>query len=196
VRKRTIIALGLVVIGVSVWYGIHTGKAIVPGLAPPHRPGDALDSLHGVVVFHNDGMRATHGRHVVDGYNVGLKYQCVEFVKRYYLEHFGHRMPNSYGNAKDFFDTTLVDGAMNTDRGLLQFSNPSRTKPRPGDLVVYDAWAGNTFGHVAIISAVDHGEVEVIQQNTRSTRNTFDLDHTDGRWRIDNGRIAGWLRMP
>lgn len=43
---------------------------------PQHEPGDALDSLHGVVVFHNDGMRATHGRHVVDGYNVGLKYQC------------------------------------------------------------------------------------------------------------------------
>ena len=73
-RKRTIIVLALAVIGVSAWYGIHAGKAIIPTLTPPQRPGDALDSLHGVVVFHNDGMRATHGRHVVDGYNVGLKY--------------------------------------------------------------------------------------------------------------------------
>lgn len=195
-RKRTTIVLALAVIGVSVRFCIRSGKPILPGLTSEHRPGDALDSLHGVVVFHNDGMRATHGRHVVDGYNVGLKYQCVEFVKRYYLEHYDHRMPNSYGNAKDFFDTTLVDGELNAERGLLQFSNPSRTRPREGDLVVYDAWVGNAFGHVAIISAVDNGEVEVIQQNTRSTRTTFDLDHTDGHWRIDHDRIAGWLRMP
>lgn len=75
-RKRTTIVLVLAVIGVSVWFGIRSGKPIVPGLTIERRPGDALDSLHGVVVFHNDGMRATHGRHVVDGYNVGLKYQC------------------------------------------------------------------------------------------------------------------------
>lgn len=48
----------------------------LPFAAPKHEPGDVLDSLHGVHVYHNDGMRATHGRHVVDGYNVGLKYQC------------------------------------------------------------------------------------------------------------------------
>lgn len=120
---------------------------------------------------------------------------CI-LVKRYYLEHYDHRMPNSYGNAKDFFDNTLVDGALNADRGLMQFTNPSSTRPREGDLVVYDAWAGNAFGHVAIISGINNGEVEVIQQNTRNTRHTFDLDHTDGRWRIENKRIAGWLRMP
>lgn len=49
-----------------------------------------------------------------DGYNVGLRYQCVEFVKRYYsLEHYAHRMPNSYGHAKDLFDPRVEDGAMN-----------------------------------------------------------------------------------
>ncbi|MBL7951641.1 MAG: CHAP domain-containing protein [Flavobacteriales bacterium] len=141
-------------------------------------------------------MNAIHGRNVVDGYNVGLKYQCVEFVKRYYLDHYDHRMPNSYGHAKDFFDTTLVDGMLNKDRGLLQFTNPSGTKPRVGDLVVLDAWTGNSFGHVAIVSAVESGEVEVIQQNTRSSRTTYDLDHTDGRYRIESKRISGWLRMP
>lgn len=158
--------------------------------------GDAIDSLNGVTVHHNGGMHATHGRNVVDGYNVGLNYQCVEFVKRYYLEHYGHRMPNSYGHAKDLFDTTLTDGALNTDRGLVQFTNPSATKPLEGDLVVLDAWFGNTFGHVAIISAVDNAEVEVIQQNTSESRTTYDLDHTDGRYRIESRRILGWLRMP
>jgi len=85
---------------------------------------------------------------------------------------------------------------LNKDRGLLQFSNPSSTAPRVGDLVVMGAWAGNSFGHVAIISALEGDEVEIVQQNTRSTRNSFDLENSDGRYRIESDRILGWLRLP
>ena len=141
-------------------------------------------------------MNATHGRNVVDGYNVGLKYQCVEFVKRYYLEHYHHRMPDSYGHAKDFFDAAVKDGAMNEHRALLQFSNPSASKPAAGDLMVLDAWMGNAFGHVAIVSKAEDGEVEVVQQNCGTTRDTYDLDLIDGHWRLDNKRVLGSLRKP
>ena len=166
------------------------------GIGVSRTAGDALDSLNGVIVYHNDGMNATHGRNMVDGYNVGLKFQCVEFVKRYYLEHYHHRMPNSYGHAKDFFEAGLKDGALNKRRALLQFTNPSKSKPQAGDLVVLDAWGGNPYGHVAIISNVENGEVEVVQQNTGSTRNTYDVDLIDGRWKVDSPRVLGWLRMP
>lgn len=161
-----------------------------------HAAGDTLDSLNGVIVRYNDGMSATHGRNVVDGYNVGLKYQCVEFVKRYYLEHYHHRMPDSYGHAKDFFDAAVEDGALNKRRALLQFTNPSKSKPEVGDLMVLDGWGGNPYGHVAIISKVEDGEVEVVQQNCGSTHDAFDLDLVDGHWRVDNKRVLGWLRMP
>ncbi len=162
----------------------------------PLAPGAPLDSLNGVVVYHNGGMGAVHGRNVVDGYNVGLKYQCVEFAKRYYLEQYHHRMPNSYGHAKDLFDPALADSTFNPARGLMQFTNGSTAMPRVGDLLVMDGWSGNSFGHVAIISAVADGEVEVIQQNTGHPRNTYDLDLNDGLWRIDSDRVLGWLRMP
>ena len=158
--------------------------------------GTALDSLNGVEVYHNDGMSAVHGRNTVDGYNVGLKYQCVEFVKRYYLEHYHHRMPNSYGHAKDLFDPALADSMFNTARGLMQFTNNSITMPKQGDLLVIDGSRVNAYGHVAIVSQVGDGELEVIQQNTGSSRDTYDLDLIDGRWRIDNKRVLGWLRMP
>ncbi len=164
--------------------------------AVPHAAGDPLDSLNGVVVFYNAGIGNVSGRNVVDGYNVGLKYQCVEFVKRYYLEHYCHRMPNSYGHAKDFFSARIADGDINPDRGLLQYTNGSKTVPEVGDLVVLDGWKGNPYGHVAIISAVEDGEVELVQQNTGSTRVEYDLDLIDGRWKIQNKRILGWLRMP
>lgn len=160
------------------------------------QPGEPIDSLHGVVAYHNGGMNSVHGRLVVDGYNVGLRYQCVEYVKRNFLERHGHRMPNSYGHAKDFFQHGLTDGAMNADRGLLQFSNPSKERPQVGDLLVLDAWAGNSFGHVAIVSDVSGGEVEVIQQNCATAREAHDLDLIDGRWRVGSKRVLGWLRMP
>lgn len=169
----------------------------VPGIGTtPHRQGDRLDSLNGVVVYCNGGFSGNCGRNVVDGYNIGLKYQCVEFVKRYYFERFRHRMPDSYGHAKDLFDTAVADGAMNTRRGLRQFINGSASRPRPDDLLVLDGWRGNRYGHVAIISRVQDGEVEVVQQNTGRTRGTYDLDLVDGQWRIGGARVLGWLRMP
>ena len=184
--------LGVGAVAALAWWLWPTAQAVLkPTVAAP---GAALDSLNGVVVYNNGGFGAKHGRHVVDGYNVGLKYQCVEYVKRYYLERFGHRMPNSYGHAKDFFDSTLADGTVNEARALLQFRNGSSTMPAAEDLLVLGPWGGNPYGHVAIISRVGDGEVEVIQQNTHSTRNTYDLDLIDGQWRIGSERVLGWLR--
>ncbi len=192
-RRIAIILLLLAAFLAAYW--MLAEEKVLPKLTVTHEVGDARDSLHGVIVFHNDGMNATHGRNVVDGYNVGLKYQCVEFVKRYYLEHYHHRMPDSYGHAKDLFDPAVDDGALNERRALLQFTNPSASKPEEGDLVVLDGWPGNPYGHVAIVSKVEDGEVEVVQQNTGSTRNSCELDMIDGRWRVENKRVLGWLRM-
>ncbi len=191
-KKFILLLLVLSAIGVSVW--LFSGERL-PDILPTERAqGDRLDSLNGVVVYCNGGFSGNAGRNVVDGYNIGLKYQCVEFVKRYYFERFDHRMPNSYGHAKDFFDTTLADGALNKDRALLQFRNCSASMPRVDDLLVLDGWGGNPYGHVAIVSRVGDGEVEVVQQNTGSARNTYDLDMIDGKWRIDCKRVMGWLR--
>ncbi|MCC7501027.1 MAG: CHAP domain-containing protein [Flavobacteriales bacterium] len=197
---RRLLLIVLLLIGAVVgWWIVYEVSRSCGG--PPtdntsHVAGAPLDSLNGVVVYYNAGMSAVHGRNTVDGYNVGLKYQCVEFVKRYYLEHYHHRMPNSYGHAKDLFDPALADSTFNTARGLVQFSNNSSTMPKEGDLLVIDGSRVNSYGHVAIVSKVADGEVEVIQQNTGSPRDTYDLDLIDGRWRIDNKRVLGWLRMP
>src|SRR5690625_3985796 len=60
-------------------------------------------SLNGVYVYYNGSTNTVVDRNTsLDGYNLGLEYQCVEFVKRYYYERLDHTMPNSYGHAKDF----------------------------------------------------------------------------------------------
>lgn len=192
-RRLLIILSLLALLGGLAWY-FKADLPVIAAISP--EPGTPLDSLNGVVVYHNGSMSNVSGRNVVDGYNVGLRYQCVEFVKRYYLEHYGHRMPNSYGHAKDFFDASVKDGVLSADRGLLQFTNPSASKPAVGDLLILDGWGGNAFGHVAIVSAVEDRELEVVQQNTGSTRGNYDLAFVDGKWRVESDRVLGWLRMP
>lgn len=160
--------------------------------------GTPLDSLNGVFVYYNGGVAHVEGRNTTqDGYNLGLKYQCVEFVKRYYYQHLNHKMPNSYGNAKDFFDKNVPDGQINKARNLQQFSNPSHIKPKVNDLVVFEGTLLNQYGHVAIISRVDDHEIEIIQQNPGrlgQSREIFKLNKQAGKWEINHRHLLGWLR--
>lgn len=160
--------------------------------------GEQVDQLHGVWVNYNGVISNVVGRNTTpDGYNLGLKYQCVEFVKRYYYQHLNHKMPNSYGNAKDFFDKNVPDGQINQARNLQQFSNPSYTKPQVSDLVVFEGTLLNKYGHVAIISRVNEDEIEIIQQNTGlwgQSREVFTLIKKGGKWKINHRHLLGWLR--
>lgn len=160
--------------------------------------GQQIDSLNGVYVYYNGGVENVTGRNITeDGYNLGLKYQCVEFVKRYYYEYLNHKMPDSYGHAKDFFDSTLKDGQKDKKRNLNQYINPSNTKPKVDDLLIFEGSIFNKYGHVAIVSNVTEEKIEIIQQNSgpfSKSREIFAIENKDGKWGIKNKRILGWLR--
>ncbi|GLB53776.1 CHAP domain-containing protein [Neptunitalea chrysea] len=167
-------------------------------LNPNYDVGQKIDSLNGIAVYYNGGIGNVDGRALTkDGYNLGLKYQCVEFVKRYYYEELNHKMPNSYGHAKDFFNAQINDGKINAQRNLKQFKNPSKSKPKINDIVVYSETTLNKHGHVAIITNVTENEIEIIQQNSGSfgsSREKYELTSKEGKWQIENNRILGWLR--
>ena len=45
------------------------------------RWGTAIDSYNNVTVYYNGRVGSTNGRNTApDGYNLGMKYQCVEFL--------------------------------------------------------------------------------------------------------------------
>ena len=163
-----------------------------------HRIGGVIDQFNRVEVYYNGNVRNISGRNVTkDGYNLGLKYQCVEFVKRYYYQHYNHKMPNSYGHAKHFFKPSISDGGYNSGRDLQQFTNPSYSKPKVGDIVVFKATRFSRFGHVAIISKVHSNRIQIIQQNSGyipRTRLWIDLRKIGRKWKIRHYRIVGWLR--
>lgn len=104
---------------------------------PKYQVGDVIDSLNGVEIYYNGGVNTSDGRNLsIDGYNLGIKYQCVEFVKRYFYQRHQHKMPDTYGHARDFFDNSLADGAWNEKRAMLQYVNGSQLTPQADDLLV------------------------------------------------------------
>jgi surface antigen len=174
-------------------------KALTINPNPKYEVGQKLDSLNGVYVYYNGGVGHTGERNSgEEGYNIGLKYQCVEFAKRYYYQYYKHKMPDAYGNAKDFFNEKVADGKLNEQRNLLQFTHPSIYKPCIGDLIVFDGHPANKYGHVAIISAVTNNEIEIIQQNPgpfAHSRVKLGLKLERNKYFIERERVLGWLRI-
>jgi hypothetical protein len=185
-KRRCVIAIGLVLLAAA---GVLAWDAVVVG-----RP---LDAYRGVTVFDNGLLFfRSRGRHVSsEGYYLGQKWQCVEYIKRFYFDVAHHRMPDPMGHARDFFDPALTQGALNPRRGMLQFRNGGGMTPWPGDLLVF---RDTTYGHVAIVTAVATNSIEVIQQNIFGrTRQRFELVHDAGRvWVTTPREPAGWLRLP
>jgi surface antigen len=162
-----------------------------------HSVGEVVDTFNGVKIYYNGGVSNSEGRNLTeDGYNIGVKYQCVEFIKRYYYEHLHHKMPDTYGNAIDYYDTALKDSIYNKKRDLIQFSNPSKVEPKENDIIIFDKTIFNRYGHVAIVSKVEDSLIEIIQQNPgpfASSREKIKLRKQKNLWFIDNERILGRL---
>ena len=193
IRHWHYLITGLLILGFT---GIWTFKKF--NFNTKFSVGQPIDSLNGIVVYYNGGVDNVAERNTTtDGYNLGLKYQCIEFVKRYYYEYLGHKMPDSYGHAKDFYDKMVPDGEINTKRNLVQFTNPSSARPTVSDLLIFDGSLLNKYGHVAIVSHVEDNLIEIIQQNPGpfgKSRESFILDNKEGKWKINNSKILGWLR--
>ncbi len=192
-KKLLILLLSLVIL---CCIGFHLSKTI--NINPNYEIGQPIDSFNNVIVYYNGGVNHVEKRNVKNGYNLGLKYQCVEFVKRYYYEYLNHKMPDTYGHAKSFYNKNLIDATLNKQRNLTQYSNPSQTKPMVNDLIIMDKTFFNPFGHVAIISEVTESEIEIIQQNAGAflpTRIRLSLLKTaEGKWKIEQTKVLGWLR--
>ena len=174
----------------------HRKKTDVP---KDSKRGKVIDSYKGVKVYYNGHVGNVSGRNTTrDGYNLGLKYQCVEFAKRFYYEAHKHKMPDSYGHAKDFFDLSIPQGGYNKARGMYQYRNGGPEPPRPDDLVIIGGSSKNKFGHLFIVTEVTDGAVEFIQQNPGAgnpSRGRFPLKYENGNYSIDADYIGGWLRI-
>ena len=184
------LAIGILIISIL--------KENVTKPSQPNAEAREIVTTYRNIPIYSNGSDYTksHGKHYADqGYYYGQKWQCVEFVKRFYYDAFNHQMPSVWGHAKDFYKIDIPHGSLNSERGMLQFENGGNMKPRPDDLLVFNSSA---FGHVAVISAVHDDNIEVVQQNIAgSPRQIHPLIYKNGRYLIGSMRKPiGWLRLP
>ncbi len=161
--------------------------------------GDAIDSLNHVLVYYNGGIRHSNGiSKSSDGYEFGSKYESKEFINRYYYQFYNHKMPVQKEDPTDFFNPNIKDGYWNKDARLTQYRNPSKSKPKVGDILVIKGNILDLNGHVAIITKVVGNEVEIIQQNpgpNTASRETYELTKTEnGLYKLRQKQLLGWLR--
>jgi CHAP domain len=150
--------------------------------------GIEMGSLDGIPVYFNNADTGNFGRNAAkDGYDYGLKWQCVEFIRRYYHDVLGVSF-SAKGHARDYY----LDAA---SHGLTAFENENLEKPKRNDLFV--AHYGDT-GHIGVISEVTDTTVTIAQQNFAMIPvQTYSLIKIikDGKtyWKI-NHRMYGWCR--
>jgi hypothetical protein len=192
-KVRTILILLISLIAILFYY-FYPSNQFSSNNTSYEGIGNPLDELNGVIVYSNGtNYSQSHGKHYhTDGYYFGHKWQCVEFVKRYYYLHLKHKMPNLYGHAISFFAPNVPHGKLNKDRNLIQYKNGGNIPPQINDLIVFEY---TQYGHVAIISQVEDTSIEITQQNTgRRTREKLPLLKQKGNYFVGDNKTLGWLR--
>ncbi len=137
------------------------------------------------------------------GTYTGIRWQCVEFARRWLLENRGV----VYGDVDTAADLwgkvdTVTRVADARQFRLRAYVNGSAEPPRPGDLLVYASEYLGT-GHVAVVTEVDRdaGTVAVAEQNFRNEPWPADyarriaLVQRDGAYWLLDAYLLGWKRV-
>jgi len=183
--------------GTTYYFALKTADE-VPNWSPLSRVvsggyGAVVGEYNGVTAYSNgDNNYYSWDYNTVDSYNSGMKWQCVEYVNRYYYLIYGSQIRIPGTNAIDYYDTA-------SERGLVAYSNGGTTPPQPGDILCS---GGGSYGHVAIVRGVTSNSVHVIHQNWTNTKNDNDksvsMTVPDGHYTLDGFSssypVQGWLR--
>jgi len=146
-------------------------------------------------------------RSFVDGVFMGMKWQCVEFARRWLYSNLGW----VFDDVAMAYDIFRLQSATEIGSGrqipLRSFRNGSRRRPEPGAMLIWNEGGHfSTTGHVAIITAVGESSVRIAEQNFAHHKWPGDRDYSReltmivsdaGEIRIDGGgdnaEILGWV---
>lgn len=123
----------------------------------------------------------------------GLAYQCVEYVRRFYIEELNFQLGKR--NAIDYYRDAR-------DLGLVRYENGGNVAPAVDDIIVFkDPNNINPNGHVGIISEVTSSGVTIYEQNWgRRASNDMNIVVANGRYTLNRPGsqydILGWVRPP
>jgi len=137
--------------------------------------GEPLGTAPGGVISYSSDYKSAdsneypdrrHFRSYHNGIYMGVKWQCVEFARRWLYVNKGYIF-DDVAMAYDIFQLRSVrDLTDNTELPINSFSNGSVRHPEPGCLLIWDE--GGHFeetGHVAIITEVFPDKIRIVEQN-------------------------------
>ena len=141
--------------------------------------------------------------HKEDGVITGIKWQCVEFARRWLLKNRGVVIEEVETAADIWFEIDSVTRPADGKRLYVSsYVNGSEVPPKMGDLLVYDKTFLNT-GHVAVVMDIDvlSGRVKVAEQNLQNkkwrdgySREIVLFKHGSRHWLLD-AFLIGWKRV-
>ena len=144
---------------------LMSGMILSPECLAATQPwGTALGSFSGVVNYSDNpaSMPSPQPSSYVSGYYMGLEWECVEYVRRYYYTIYSKNLYSLGGsmNAWQFYGNAA-------SMQLTAYANGGTAAPQVGDILCFNQTSSG-LGHVAIIRAVGSSTVTVIQQNVKN----------------------------
>lgn len=113
--------------------------------------------------------------------------QCVDLFRFYVRDVLGYPQPLSVVGAKDFWFNYSKD--LNLKNYYQQIKNAPEAIPQSGDVIIWDAWSTNAFGHIAIFIEGDVSKFISLDQNFPTLYRVTKTSHN-----YDNPKVLGWLR--
>ena len=206
-RYRNFIILSLVAFMINSAHGDDSEQIPVQCMTECVSPYGAVlgVSKRGVEAYSNCSADCVvYDPHHWHGTYTGIKWQCVEYARRWLLQNKGV----VYGDvdiAADIWDKIdhLVDVETKQKLPLEAHLNGAQQPPEPGDLLIY-AKAFNDTGHVAVVIEADYdaGYIKVAEQNYRNlpwaddySRKIELIKRADTYWLLDS-YLLGWKHLP
>jgi len=133
--------------------------------------GDSIGITNqNVIAFsNNDQSKDTKNKSKPNYYNeiyTGLKYECVEFVRRWLIIVYGITF-ESVNHAKNIFELKNFYSIKNSLININEFLNGSYNNIYFGDLIIWN-YKGefSSYGHVAIVVKIKNNFIYIAEQNT------------------------------
>jgi len=155
--------------------------------------GTCLGEYNGVKAYYDGSNSCARQKYNhLDNYCTGMKWQCVEYVNRYYYKVYGMKIRVIGDDANDYFDRA-------PERDLHRYANGGTVSPQLGDILCSN---GGKWGHVAIVREVRSNGIYVIHQNWSNTnsdvRKFIRMSVSNGRYNVGGFSywypVQGWLR--
>jgi hypothetical protein len=113
--------------------------------------------------------------------------QCVDLFRQYVNDVLGLQQPKGVVGAKDFWTNYETDPILKEN--FTKILNTPEGIPLKGDVMIWDAWTSNPYGHIAIFIEGDGMEFVSLDQNFPSLSIVTKTVHN-----YTKPKVIGWLR--